>query len=197
MPPGRIVSPLILLALVGCSQSAPPAKPPATSQLRPAGQVNVHLMDSTGLQMLIDSYRGRVVVVDYWATDCPPCIRELPNLGRLQRELPDDQFQGITVCLDYIGLENRPPASYQVGAVQILEKVDAGQLDNVLSTDDVDQVLNRIGVLAPPAVLVFDRQGKLAGKFEGAQHDGERSTYEEVERLARRLVGTGNAGDGN
>lgn len=47
-----------------------------------------------------ESYRGKVVLVDYWATQCPPCIEELPNVLEAYRVYHDKGFEVLGICLD-------------------------------------------------------------------------------------------------
>lgn len=47
-----------------------------------------------------DNFKGKVVLVNLWATWCPPCVAELPSLDRLQTMLPPDKFQVVAISLD-------------------------------------------------------------------------------------------------
>ena len=60
-----------------------------------AGQLTP--LDQAGFAALINSHRGKVVLVDFWATWCDPCREELPKLVALSRKLP---FELITVSAD-------------------------------------------------------------------------------------------------
>ncbi|MEH6471198.1 MAG: TlpA disulfide reductase family protein [Halopseudomonas sp.] len=46
------------------------------------------------------AFRGKLVLLNFWATWCPPCLRELPALDRLQQRLGSDQFEVVAVALD-------------------------------------------------------------------------------------------------
>lgn len=58
------------------------------------------LPDLAGKQQRLAQRRGKVVLLHFWATWCPPCIEELPSLYRLQRALADAPFELVTVSAD-------------------------------------------------------------------------------------------------
>lgn len=58
------------------------------------------LPDLEGDRTRLASSRGRVVLLNFWATWCPPCVEELPSMVRLQRALADTDFQLLTVSVD-------------------------------------------------------------------------------------------------
>jgi thiol-disulfide isomerase/thioredoxin len=89
---------VILLAAVTAAQSAPP--PPATRSTATASAASSPVVDADGLQRLVASYHGKVVLLDFWATWCVPCVQGLPELARLQKRFGDRRFQVIAVSFD-------------------------------------------------------------------------------------------------
>lgn len=53
--------------------------------------------DLSGNDVPFSSYLGKPVVLNFWATWCPPCVKEMPDLDRLSREYPDIHFVGVAV----------------------------------------------------------------------------------------------------
>jgi thiol-disulfide isomerase/thioredoxin len=53
-----------------------------------------------GSEISLSSLRGQVVLIDFWATWCPPCLEELPNLEALYESYHDDGFEILSICLD-------------------------------------------------------------------------------------------------
>lgn len=58
-------------------------------------------VDAKALQDIIDDSTGRVVVLSFWATWCPPCVREMPDFMALRRSVPDDEMCLIGISLDF------------------------------------------------------------------------------------------------
>ena len=185
---------LVLIVLTGCDSS------PGTSVSQPVdlltaaaekpGTVTTKVMDYAGIQMLIESYRGKVVVVDYWSTSCPPCIRELPGLVALQKEFSADQVKCITVSLDYIGLPDEGPETYTSQVMPVLTKIGA-TCDNIIAADDSEKMLQKLELSAPPAVYVYAPDGKLAKRFDNEEATGEEGEFtykKDVQPFVAKLV---------
>ena len=60
--------------------------------------------DESGAEVSLAGFQGRVVLLNVWATWCPPCREEMPTLDRLQASLGGPQFEVVTVSIDVDGL---------------------------------------------------------------------------------------------
>lgn len=60
----------------------------------------VYFYDKSGARLTLDDLKGKVVLVNLWATWCPPCIAELPSMARLQKSLSPDKFKVIAISMD-------------------------------------------------------------------------------------------------
>ncbi|WP_462328091.1 TlpA disulfide reductase family protein, partial [Desulfobaculum sp.] len=58
-------------------------------------------VDAKALQDIVDDSTGRVVVLSFWATWCPPCVREMPDFLTLRRSVSDDEMRLIGISLDF------------------------------------------------------------------------------------------------
>lgn len=102
----------------------------------------------------LNQFRGRIVVLNLWATNCAPCIEELPSLLALQRRMPELAI--VAVSWD----DN--PAAYQ--RFLTLHHVD------LLTIRDPDQkVATLYGTALIPETYIIDRKGILRRKFVSAQ----------------------------
>ncbi|WP_254063947.1 TlpA disulfide reductase family protein [Granulicella sp. S190] len=102
----------------------------------------------------LSKLRGRVVVLNLWATWCAPCIEELPSLLALQKQMPDLAIVAVSMDTD--------PDVYQRFLVD--------HHVNLLTVRDEDQKVNALyGTVQIPETYIIDKQGVLRRKFIGAQ----------------------------
>ncbi len=98
--------------------------------------------------------RGKVVVLNFWATWCPPCVEEMPSLVRMQRELKD---KGVTVLA----------VSVDDDARQYHQFLDKNKVDLLTVRDPRQQSNELYGTFKFPETYIIDRQGVLRRKFIG------------------------------
>lgn len=172
------------LLVLGCKPAPEPAPPPAEIEAvtpAPAGQsesepnvgmneavpvegITLDVLNWEETQALVAKNQGKVVVMDLWATYCPPCIKEFPHLVRLDRE-HGDQIACISVSADYEGLDDQPVDSYREKVMKFLTKQEA-TFQNVLLSVSADKLFGeKIRQQSLPIVFVYDRQGTLRGQF--------------------------------
>ncbi len=111
--------------------------------------VEFALRNLDGEIVRLSDYRGRKVVVNFWATWCMPCRVELPTLSRFARKNPELQVLGLSV--------QSPPDE--------LKRVAADLPFPTLILDD--ETGRRLGVNALPSTLVIDEQGRVRSAHSG------------------------------
>ena len=132
--------------IAGCSRGP---KPPMIGN--PAPEFTVTDAERT---VALKELRGKVVVLNFWATWCPPCVDEMPSLVRMQRDLKD---KGVTVLA----------VSVDDDARQYHQFLDKNKVD-LLTVRDPRQKSNELyGTFKFPETYVIDRQGVLRRKFIG------------------------------
>jgi len=130
----------------------------------------VTFLDSAGNERTLADWRGKVVLLNLWATWCLPCRKEMPALDRLQREMGSDQFQVVAVSVDRTGL---------AGAKKFLAETGAETL--ALYADPTARMATTLRAAGLPATFLLDRDGREIGRLLGpAEWDGED---------AKRLIG--------
>jgi len=86
---------VVICALAGCSESKAPDRL-VTGQAFPP----VTMLGIDGKEVPLSAFRGKLVVLNVWATWCPPCRKELPSLQRLSRTLDEGRFVIVGLSLD-------------------------------------------------------------------------------------------------
>jgi len=126
---------------------------------------------------LLAANKGRVVLIDFWATWCAPCRAEMPLLVALERKLRGKGFRLITVSAD--------EPEEKAEALAFLQKQNVRPPAYLKDTGDDDAFITAVdpgwsGAL--PALFLYDRHGKLVRKFIGE------TGIDVIERAIRELL---------
>jgi len=109
-----------------------------------------------GTDQTLAAYEGKVVLLNFWATWCAPCRKEMPGLSALQADLGGDDFAVVTVATG----PNPAPAM-----VRFME--EAG-IDNLpLHTDPRQAFAHSMGVMGLPVSVLLDRNGQEIARLQG------------------------------
>jgi len=118
-----------------------------------APEVSFTLLDGTRISL--SSMRGQPVLVNFWATSCAPCRKEIPDLAKLHREFESRGVRFIGVSMSY----DRPD--------QVIAFKQQYQIPYALSMD-LDNVISRaFAVQAIPLTLLISRSGQIVHKQHG------------------------------
>jgi len=128
------------------------AKPHNTG-LRPAPAFS--LTDLSGRTVSLSDYRGKVVVLDFWATWCDPCKREIPHFIEMQDKYASQGLQVLGVSMD----DDEPPVREFQQQFKMNYPVAMG------SPKLADQYG---GILGLPITFVIDRNGRITARHVGA-----------------------------
>jgi thiol-disulfide isomerase/thioredoxin len=112
--------------------------------------------DAAGRDLSLADFKGRVVLLNFWATWCAPCVREMPTLDRVQGKLGAHGLSVIAVSEDRGGLEAVGPFVKQLG-LQHLE----------IYLDPRGTLAREFGLAGLPTTLLIDAEGRLVGGLEG------------------------------
>ncbi len=130
----------------------------------------LQLTDIEGEAWTLEALRGQVVLINFWATWCPPCVEEIPSLGRLDTMVNDEGFRLLSVDVGQEAAEVRA----------FLERVPA---DYPVLLDPRGSVTGPWKIRAFPTTYLIDRQGRLRyGYFGGLEWD-TRETVELIHTL--------------
>jgi len=145
-----------ILMLSGCNSSKPvsaasPTKPEKDRKVAP----EFELKDADGKTVRLSDYKGKVILLDFWATWCGPCKIEIPWFIQFERTYKDKGFAVIGVAMDEEGWTVvKPFISEMAINYRILQGNDA-----------IAQLYG--GVEALPTTFLIDREGKVAATHVG------------------------------
>ena len=157
------------LALAGCSGSPPvnAGAPKGAKERKKAP--DFALKDSTGQTVRLSDYKGKVVLLNFWATWCGPCKIEIPWFMEFEQKYKDRGFAVLGVAMDDEGWEIVKP---YVERLKVNYRV-------MVATEEVDNAYG--GVESLPTSYVIDRDGNVVSRHVGLV---SRSIYEqEIEDL--------------
>jgi thiol-disulfide isomerase/thioredoxin len=112
--------------------------------------------DSSGTEIKLSKWQGRVVLLNLWATWCAPCRKEMPTLNEVQKQLGSTDFEVVALSVDRKGLE---------ASAAFLKETGADSLG--LYIDETTTSLNMLQALGLPVTLLIDRKGREIGRLLG------------------------------
>ena len=134
------------------------ADPPADGPAPVTTPVSVETTDLAGYQAAIEKHKGKVVVVDFWATWCEPCVEKFPHIVELSQQFPADKVAFVSVSLD------DPEEKEKV--VEFLTKQRAGDLTNLHSSLDVADAFDAFDIAdGIPNYKLYDVNGEVKYRF--------------------------------
>jgi thiol-disulfide isomerase/thioredoxin len=152
----------VIAVLAGCAPKAENrsagGSPTESLSLATAQTVSLRVTDAAGLREVLAKHRGKVVLVDYWATWCGPCVEQFPHTVELAGKFGERGLAVVSVSID------NPSAEPQVRA--FLEQQEA-RFDNLLSSYGSPVGATKAFDLPGPVPCyrVYDRAGKLHREF--------------------------------
>lgn len=112
--------------------------------------------DGAGKPLKLSDWKGRVVLVNLWATWCAPCRKEMPDLAKLEKELGSDQFEVLAISVDRKGAEASAAFLKETGA------------DNLkLYVEPSTKIVGEVQSAGLPATLLIGRDGRELGRILG------------------------------
>lgn len=109
-----------------------------------------------GSEMTLADYAGQYVVLNFWATWCAPCRKEMPQLAAMQSELGGDTLQVVTIAT---GRNPRPAME------RFFAEIDVENLP--LHSDPRQSLARSLGVLGLPVTIILDPQGQEIARLQG------------------------------
>ncbi len=139
----------------------------------PISTAGLEFLDKDGQSLELSAFHGRVVLINFWATWCAPCLAEMPSLNRLQIALGGEDFQIITIATG---------------------RNETADIDSFFTTQNISHLTRyrdpnlrlalALGAGSLPTTVLMDRDGFIIARLQGeADWDSEAAT-----RLIERLT---------
>lgn len=130
------------------------------------------LNDLDGNTVVLSSLRGNVVLINFWATWCPPCVEELPTMQALKDHFVDQPFEVLAINM----AEDKPDIESFFDRINL-------QLDFPLLLDPGGVTADQYEVQSLPATLIVDQSGQFVFGGVGARDWNSKAVHEEIEPL--------------
>lgn len=155
---------LLVVAATKRSLNDSPAGEPIARRLSPGPAWE--LKDVNGKAIQSADFKGKVVILDFWATWCPPCRAEIPGFVELQRRYEKDGLVVVGISLD-----RGDPAEVRsfLGKNGVNYPVALGTEEVVRAFGDIESI---------PTTFILDREGRIVTRHEG---------YAEMEQFERQI----------
>lgn len=112
--------------------------------------------DAADADKTLADFKGKALVVNFWATWCAPCVKEMPTLDALQAQMGGDTFQVLTISQDREGAKVAQP---------FVEK--NGWKNLGLFTEPQGRFQRDASIRGLPTTIIIDKSGKEVGRVEG------------------------------
>ncbi len=154
-----LVSTCIMPALFGQQDVHATLTPPANRKVAPAFQ----LATEDGRKTQLSDYRGKVVLLNFWATDCGGCVLEIPSIIQIENSYKSQGFTALGVSMD-ISYEGLKDANEAWGRVTPFIAKHGVNYPIVMGDDAISRAYS---LNAFPATYLIDKSGKVAISYVG------------------------------
>lgn len=146
----------------------------------PRGAPTEQFTGPDGKPQSLQDFRGKTVLVNFWATWCAPCLEELPSLDALQQEMGGKDFEVVAIAADPRGPKAAQTFLDRLGVSHLTVRTDAS-LSLAMAVGGVD---------ALPVSVLYDAKGNEIGRLTGgadwAGEDAKRLVEAAIEGKAKR-----------
>jgi thiol-disulfide isomerase/thioredoxin len=115
--------------------------------------------DASGGTVAVGDFAGKVVLVNLWATWCPPCRAEMPSIDRLAGAMEGDDLAVIALSTDRFGAERVQDFFDEIGVQNL-----------AVYQDKRSEVARAVGAMGLPVTLILDREGREIARLTGDAH---------------------------
>ncbi len=164
---------LLLACPLYAQQPAPELSHVLTALDPPVSAPDFTLNDMDGEPHRLADYRGKVVLINFWATWCPPCRKEMPSLERLYQHFKDQPFMVLAVNQ----WETDDHVFSYMGELNVFPEFP-------ILFDPESKISEEYGVLGLPTSVIIDQQGRIRYRAVG----GREFDHPEIMKLISSML---------
>ena len=138
---------------------------------KPRPLADVAFQDGAGHKLALTDFKGKVVLLNVWATWCSPCRKEMPTLDRLQAKLGGKDFEVVALSIDRDGPDVVRKFFQEIGVRNLALYIDP--------TMEAQSKLQLVGV---PTTLLINRDGREVTRYTGAAEWDQPEVIETIKR---------------
>ncbi|MBT8368397.1 MAG: TlpA family protein disulfide reductase [Deltaproteobacteria bacterium] len=137
--------------------------------------VEVRLLDINGTSVDLADFKGKIVLLNFWATWCPTCVIEMPAMEKLHQKLQNKDFAMLAISI-------QEPAS------QVKNFFDINKLTFPVLLDSTGETVIGFGIRAIPTTFILDKAGRIIGLVTGPREWDSRESIAMFEYLIDRYA---------
>lgn len=148
----------LVAALIWLAAPAPGIAGPQGFAVHDAPQdlPEVRFVTEHGTRKTLDAFHGKVILLNIWATWCPPCVKEMPTLDALQADLGSSKFEVVTLSID-------------TGGVPVVRKFfdKVGIKHLAMYVDQTSLAFTNLRIVGLPTTMIVDADGRELARLIG------------------------------
>ena len=149
-----LIAVLVVALGIATASAAEPTGMPLHGAPRPLREIG--FTDEAGAALSLEVWRGRLVLLNIWATWCGPCRAEMPTLDRLQGRLGDENFEVVALSIDRAGVDAVRTFYDEIGIEQL-----------AIYIDETGRIAQDLGVFGLPTTILVGPDGSELGRLIG------------------------------
>lgn len=168
------------------SSASSPVSSEASSAPEKLAAFDFTLTDQNGAEHTLSDYKGKVVFLNFWATWCGPCQREMPDIEALYKEYGENSEDVV-----FLGVSNpksqKYPQSADVEKDEVLKFLDDNGYTFPVVFDETGEIYEKYGIRSYPTTFLIDKEGNFLGYVPGQM---TKSMMENVIQQAKDVTGS-------
>jgi thiol-disulfide isomerase/thioredoxin len=166
---------IVISLFLKCSLSPLQAQLTGYQTIAPEEVFDISFQDEHGQEHHLRDFKGKVILINFWATYCGPCLQEMPSINNLGETFKPDELVLLTICTDPKSKE-QAKSIFHMGNYKHLP----------LFFDHQGALKNKLKARGIPLTLLLNEQHQIIGKLEGST---EWDHYENVQHINDLIAG--------